>query len=75
MRFLILTLATSPLREIFGLNLIRYRRYVLFHFTAYLVLDEELVPHGDHNEEFLPRLFRNTLKLRRRTPGVPQPFR
>jgi sulfoxide reductase heme-binding subunit YedZ len=50
-RFLILTLAISPLRELFGLNLIRYRRalgllcfyYVLFHFTVYLVLDQELV--------------------------------
>jgi methionine sulfoxide reductase heme-binding subunit len=49
-RFLILTLAISPLRELFGLNLIRYRRalgllcfyYVLFHFTVYLVLDQEL---------------------------------
>lgn len=53
-RFLILTLTVSPLREIFGLNLIRYRRalgllcfyYVLFHFTVYLVLDQELVLHA-----------------------------
>ncbi|MHA6645243.1 protein-methionine-sulfoxide reductase heme-binding subunit MsrQ [Mesorhizobium sp. A623] len=52
-RFLILTLAISPLRELFGLNLTRYRRalgllcfyYVLFHFTVYLVLDQELVLH------------------------------
>lgn len=53
-RFLILTLAISPLRELFGLNLIRYRRalgllcfyYVLFHFSVYLVLDQELVLHA-----------------------------
>ena len=50
-RFLILTLAVSPLRELFGLNLIRYRRalgllcfyYVLMHFTVYLVLDQALM--------------------------------
>lgn len=53
-RFLVLTLAVSPLREIFGLNLIRYRRalgllcfyYALFHFTVYLVLDQELALHA-----------------------------
>lgn len=53
-RFLVLTLAISPLREIFGLNFIRYRRalgllcfyYVLFHFTVYLVLDQELALHA-----------------------------
>lgn len=53
-RFLILTLAISPLRELFGLNLVRYRRalgllcfyYVLFHFTVYLVLDQELALHA-----------------------------
>lgn len=50
-RFLILTLAISPLRELFGINLIRYRRalgllcfyYALMHFTAYLVLDQTLM--------------------------------
>lgn len=50
-RFLILTLAVSPLRELLGVNLIRYRRalgllcfyYALMHFTAYLVLDQTLM--------------------------------
>ena len=53
-RFLVLTLAISSLREIFGLNLIRYRRalgllcfyYVLFHFTVYLLLDQEMALHA-----------------------------
>ncbi|MDD2868031.1 protein-methionine-sulfoxide reductase heme-binding subunit MsrQ [Neomegalonema sp.] len=46
-RFLILTLAVTPLRETTGINLIRWRRalgllcfwFALFHFTAYLLLD------------------------------------
>jgi methionine sulfoxide reductase heme-binding subunit len=50
-RFLILTLAVSPLREIFGVNLIRYRRalgllcfyYALMHFLTYLGLDQRLM--------------------------------
>lgn len=50
-RFLILTLAVSPARELFGVNLMRYRRalgllcfyYALMHFTAYLVLDQRLM--------------------------------
>ncbi|SIR01766.1 sulfoxide reductase heme-binding subunit YedZ [Rhizobium sp. RU20A] len=50
-RFLILTLAVSPLRELVGINLIRYRRalglltfyYVLMHFSVYLILDQALV--------------------------------
>ena len=50
-RFLILTLAVSPLREIFGVNLVRYRRalgllcfyYALMHFLTYLVLDQRLM--------------------------------
>jgi sulfoxide reductase heme-binding subunit YedZ len=50
-RFLILTLAVSPLREIVGVNLIRYRRalgllcfyYALMHFLTYLVLDQHLM--------------------------------
>lgn len=50
-RFLILTLAVSPLRELAGINLIRYRRalgllafyYVLMHFSVYLILDQALV--------------------------------
>lgn len=47
LRFLILTLAISPLRDILGLNFIRYRRalgllsfyYALMHLAAYLLLD------------------------------------
>lgn len=50
-RFLILTLAVSPARDLFGLNLIRYRRalgllcfyYAVMHFTVYLVLDQNLM--------------------------------
>lgn len=47
LRFLILTLAISPLRDVFGWNFIRYRRalgllsfyYALMHLAAYLLLD------------------------------------
>lgn len=47
LRFLILTLVISPLRDAFGLNFIRYRRalgllsfyYALMHLAAYLLLD------------------------------------
>lgn len=47
LRFLILTLAISPLRDVFGWNFIRYRRalgllcfyYALMHLSAYLLLD------------------------------------
>lgn len=50
LRFLILTLAISPLRDILGINWIRYRRalgllafwYVAMHFSAYMVLDKRL---------------------------------
>lgn len=50
-RFLILTLAVSPVRELFGVNLTRYRRalgllcfyYAVMHFTVYLVLDQNLM--------------------------------
>lgn len=50
-RFMILTLAVSPARELFGLNLVRYRRalgllcfyYAVMHFTVYLVLDQNLM--------------------------------
>src|SRR3546814_7218263 len=50
-RFLILTLAVSPARQLFGLNFIRYRRalgllcfyYAAMHLAAYLVLDQALM--------------------------------
>ncbi|KXF78793.1 sulfite oxidase [Paramesorhizobium deserti] len=50
LRFLILTLTVSPLREIFSINLIRYRRalgllafyYGVMHFSAYMILDQAL---------------------------------
>lgn len=50
LRFLILTLAISPLRDLFGINWVRYRRalgllafyYVAMHFLAYMVLDKRL---------------------------------
>ncbi|ACE90747.1 MULTISPECIES: protein-methionine-sulfoxide reductase heme-binding subunit MsrQ [Rhizobium] len=49
-RFLILTLAVSPVRELFGWNYLRYRRalglltfyYALMHFTVYMVLDQAM---------------------------------
>lgn len=49
-RFLVLTLAVTPLRDLTGINLVRYRRalgllcfwYLSFHFAVYLVLDQEL---------------------------------
>ncbi len=50
-RFLILTLAVTPLREAAGVNLLRWRRalgllcfwYALFHFAVYLTLDLRLI--------------------------------
>src|SRR3974390_2153324 len=50
LRFLIFTLAITPLRQLVGVNLLRYRRalgllafyYVLLHLMTYLVLDQGL---------------------------------
>lgn len=50
LRFLILTLAISPIRDLFGISWVRYRRalgllafwYVTMHFLAYMVLDKRL---------------------------------
>ncbi|AUX76028.1 MULTISPECIES: protein-methionine-sulfoxide reductase heme-binding subunit MsrQ [Sinorhizobium] len=50
LRFLVATLTITPLRDLFGLNWLRYRRalgllafyYVLMHFTAYMLLDQML---------------------------------
>lgn len=50
LRFLILTLLISPIRDIFGINWVRYRRalgllafyYVAMHFLTYMVLDKRL---------------------------------
>jgi sulfoxide reductase heme-binding subunit YedZ len=50
LRFLIVTLAITPLRDQFGYNLVRYRRavgllcfyYALLHLTTYVVLDQNL---------------------------------
>lgn len=50
LRFLIATLAITPIRDLFGINWIRYRRalgllafwYVVMHFTTYMVLDQYL---------------------------------
>ncbi len=47
LRFIILTLAITPLRDLFGINWIRYRRalgllafyYVLMHFSVWMLLD------------------------------------
>ncbi len=49
-RFLILTLAVSPARDLLGWNYLRYRRalgllcfyYVAMHFAVYMVLDQAL---------------------------------
>jgi len=50
LRFLILTLLVTPIRDVTGISLLRYRRalgllafyYVLMHFTVYMVLDQAL---------------------------------
>ena len=50
LRFLVTTLAVTPLRDLAGINWIRYRRalgllafwYVLMHFLTYMVLDQYL---------------------------------
>jgi methionine sulfoxide reductase heme-binding subunit len=50
LRFLIVTLAITPLRQLAGINLLRYRRalglsafyYALMHLTTYLLLDQRL---------------------------------
>lgn len=50
LRFLIVTLAITPLRDLFGFNLVRYRRavgllcfyYAILHLTTYVVLDQNL---------------------------------
>ncbi|MCQ4629966.1 protein-methionine-sulfoxide reductase heme-binding subunit MsrQ [Shinella sp. CPCC 100929] len=50
LRFLVLALAISPIRDLFGINWVRYRRalgllafwYVLMHFLTYMVLDQYL---------------------------------
>jgi methionine sulfoxide reductase heme-binding subunit len=51
LRFLCLSLTVTPLRDLFGVNLVAYRRalgllafyYVLAHFTVYLTLDRGLI--------------------------------
>lgn len=50
LRFLIATLTVTPLRELFGISLLRYRRalgllafyYALMHLSAYMLLDYRL---------------------------------
>ena len=50
LRFLIACLAMTPLRQLFGINLLRYRRqiglltffYATLHLTTYTVLDQDL---------------------------------
>lgn len=50
LRFLVATLAVTPLRQFLGINLLRYRRvlgllcfyYAALHWTTYLVLDQGL---------------------------------
>lgn len=50
LRFLLATLAVTPLRDLAGVNLMRYRRalgllafwYVVMHFLVYMVLDQNL---------------------------------
>jgi sulfoxide reductase heme-binding subunit YedZ len=50
LRFLLASLAITPLRELVGVNLLRYRRalgllafyYVAMHFLTYMVLDQNL---------------------------------
>ncbi|MGO4625056.1 protein-methionine-sulfoxide reductase heme-binding subunit MsrQ [Ensifer sp. 2YAB10] len=50
LRYLVATLAITPIRDLFGINWLRYRRalgllafyYVLMHFLAYMLLDQVL---------------------------------
>ena len=50
LRFLLATLTVTPLRDLTGVNLLRYRRalgllafwYVVMHFMTYLILDQNL---------------------------------
>ena len=50
LRFLIAALAVTPLRDLAGVNLLRYRRalgllafwYVVMHFATYMILDQNL---------------------------------
>jgi sulfoxide reductase heme-binding subunit YedZ len=50
LRYLLATLAVTPLRDLAGINLLRYRRalgllafwYVVMHFLTYAVLDQQL---------------------------------
>lgn len=50
LRFLLATLAVTPLRDLAGVNLLRYRRalgllafwYVVMHFLTYMILDQNL---------------------------------
>ncbi|GHC63170.1 protein-methionine-sulfoxide reductase heme-binding subunit MsrQ [Limoniibacter endophyticus] len=50
LRFLLATLAITPIRDLFGLNWLRYRRalgllafyYVTMHFLTYMLLDQAL---------------------------------
>lgn len=50
LRFLIVTLAITPLRDLLGYNFVRYRRaagllcfyYAFLHLTTYIVLDQNL---------------------------------
>ncbi len=50
LRFLVATLAITPIRDLFGTNWLRYRRalgllafyYVVMHFLAYFLLDQVL---------------------------------
>jgi len=50
LRFLILTLLVTPIRDLTGISLLRYRRalgllafyYALMHFATYMVLDQAL---------------------------------
>ncbi len=50
LRFLVATLAITPIRDLLGINWVRYRRalgllafwYVLMHFLTYMVLDQYL---------------------------------
>lgn len=54
LRFLVVTLTITPLRDLAGVNLLRYRRavgllsffYALMHLSTYLVLDQGLDLHA-----------------------------
>ena len=71
LRFLMLTLAITPLRRLTGWNwLLRFRRmiglfaffYVLLHFLTYAILDRGMVPSADITGVVLPSIVEDIIE-------------